>query len=167
MKSADSVVSEQPAPGVCNSTAIRKAARRLTRFYDACMAATELRATQYTSLALLASRGRVTMAALADILSMDRATMGHNLRPLERDGLLTIEVGRHDRREREISLSSLGVKREAQGKTHWLKAQATFEEAFGKSDALAMRRIMARIAALDLDADAEPKKQPSMPKAPR
>ncbi len=153
------VSGEQVPPGVCNSTAIRKAARRLTRFYDACMADTELRTTQYTILNLLAARGSTTMAALADILSMDRATMGHNLRPLEREGLITIQVGRQDRREREITLSSLGVKREAQGKACWLKAQAKFEEAFGKDNALAMRRIMARIVALDLDTDEDPKQK--------
>jgi DNA-binding MarR family transcriptional regulator len=123
------------------------------------MADTELRTTQYTILNLLAARGSTTMAALADILSMDRATMGHNLRPLEREGLITIQVGRQDRREREITLSSLGVKREAQGKACWLKAQAKFEEAFGKDNALAMRRIMARIVALDLDTDEDPKQK--------
>lgn len=144
---------DQPSPGVCNSTAIRKAARRMTRFYDACMAETDLRATQYTILSLLASQGSVTMATLAEMLSMDRATIGHNLRPLEREGLVTIEVGQRDRREREVALSSLGVRREKEGKVHWRKAQARFEEAFGKDDALAMRRLMARIAALDLEVD--------------
>ncbi|WP_198085171.1 MarR family winged helix-turn-helix transcriptional regulator [Variovorax sp. E3] len=147
-------------PGVCNSTAIRKAARRLTRFYDACMAGTDLRATQYTILNLLAARGSTTMATLADMLSMDRATMGHNLRPLEREGFITIEVGRLDRRAREIALTPFGIKREAQGKASWLRAQATFEEAFGKEDALAMRRIMARITALDLDAGESPPSPP-------
>jgi DNA-binding MarR family transcriptional regulator len=140
-------------PGICNNTALRKAARRLTRFYDACMAETGLRATQYTILSLLAAKGPITMAALADLLSMDRATMGHNLRPLERDGLVTIEVGREDRREREVSLSRLGVKTEAQSKPSWLKAQVHFEQEFGKEDALAMRRLMARIAKLELSAD--------------
>ena|ERR1700761_1569852 len=142
-------------PGVCNNTALRKAARRLTRFYDACMAETGLRATQYTILSLLASRGPTTMAALADVLSMDRATMGHNVRPLERDGLITIQVGREDRRERELALSTLGAKIEAQSKPSWQKAQARFEKEFGTADALAMRRFMARIVQLDLTMDQE------------
>jgi DNA-binding MarR family transcriptional regulator len=137
-------------PGVCNNTALRKAARRVTRFYDACMAETGLRATQYTILSLLASRGPTTMAVLADLLSMDRATMGHNLRPLERDGLITIRVGREDRREREVALSHAGRSTEAKSKPSWQKAQACFEQEFGRDDALAMRRLMARIAELDL-----------------
>jgi DNA-binding MarR family transcriptional regulator len=142
-------------PGVCNNTALRKAARRLTRFYDACMAETGLRATQYAILSLLASRGPTTMAALADRLSMDRATMGHNLRPLERDGLVTIQVGREDRREREVALSDAGAQMELQSKPSWLKAQGCFEQEFGQEDALAMRRLMIRIAQLDLSVDQE------------
>jgi DNA-binding MarR family transcriptional regulator len=137
-------------PGVCNNTALRKAARRLTRFYDACLAETGLRSTQYAILNLLAARGPTTMATLANLLSMDRATMGHNLRPLERDGLITIQVGRKDRREREVALAALGARIEAEGKPLWLKAQACFEKEFGADDALAMRRLMARIAHLDL-----------------
>jgi DNA-binding MarR family transcriptional regulator len=142
-------------PGICNNTALRKAARRLTRFYDACMAQTGLRATQYTILSLLAAHGPTTMAKLADLLFMDRATMGHNLRPLERDGLVTIQIGRADRRDREIALSSLGARTEAQSKPAWQNAQVRFEKAFGKSDALAMRRMMVRIAHLELSAEQE------------
>jgi len=134
-------------PGICNNTALRKAARRLTRFYDACMAETGLRATQYAILNLLATRGPTNMAVLADLLSMDRATMGHNLRPLERDGLVIIQI----LREREVVLSSVGVNIEARSKPSWLKAQASFEKEFGKQDALAMRRMMARVTQLELD----------------
>jgi DNA-binding MarR family transcriptional regulator len=141
--------------GACNNTALRKAARRISRFYDACMAQTGLRGTQYAILNLLATHGPTTMAALADLLSMDRATMGHNLRPLERDGLVTIQVGRADRREREVALSSTGIEIEAQCKPFWQKAQARFEEAFGKEEALAMRRTMAQVERLELAVDQE------------
>ncbi|HWL86531.1 MAG TPA: MarR family winged helix-turn-helix transcriptional regulator [Polyangiaceae bacterium] len=137
-------------PGVCNNTAVRRAARNLTRFYDACMAESNMRATQYSILNLLANKGPMTMAALAELLTMDRATIGHNLRPLERDGLVTIEVGRVDRREREVGLSGLGRQREKESKPYWLKAQKQFEKEFGAEDALAMRRLMARIAKMPL-----------------
>ena len=142
-------------PGICNNTALRKAARRITRFYDACMAETGLRATQYAILSLLSDRGPTTMAALAALLSMDRATMGHNLRPLERDGLVELQVGRLDRRQREVVLTDQGTQRAAEGRPAWLKAQASFEAQFGMEDALAMRRMMARIVQLDLESGPE------------
>ncbi len=144
--------STDPEPPRCNNTALRKAGRHLTRFYDACMAEAGLRTTQYAILNLLADRGPMTMAGLAALLTMDRATMGHNLRPLERDGLVEIRIGRTDRREREVSLSEQGRQREAEGRPLWLKAQRRFERAFGAEDAKAMRRIMARIAAMELEA---------------
>lgn len=137
-------------PEVCNSTAIRKAARHLGRFYDQCLAQADLRNTQYAILNLLATRGPLTIAELAEHLVTDRATMGHNLRPLERDGLIRISIGRQDRREREITLTDAGVKMEAAGRKAWQRAQQQFEAVFGKEDALAMRRIMHRITTLDL-----------------
>lgn len=136
-------------PGRCNNTAVRKAARHLTRFYDSCLAKVGLRGTQYAILNLLAQYGPTTMSTLAEKLTMDRATMGHNLRPLERDGLITISVGLTDRREREIALSDLGRLREAEGKKQWLMAQKHFEKEFGVEDALAMRRVMQRIAMME------------------
>jgi DNA-binding MarR family transcriptional regulator len=139
-----------PAPGRCNSTAIRKAARHLGRFYDACLAKTGLRATQFAILNLLAQHGPATMAALAERLTMDRATMGHNLRPLERDGLVTIRVGAVDRREREVALSDLGRRSEAAGRVEWSRAQKLFEKQFGAEDAMAMRRVMDRITRMEL-----------------
>jgi len=89
------------------------------------------------------------MSVLAEKLTMDRATMGHNLRPLERDGLVTISIGAQDRREREIALSDLGRLREAEGQKQWLMAQKHFEKEFGAEDALAMRRVMQRIAMME------------------
>lgn len=139
-------------PGICNSTAIRKAARHLGRFYDGCMAQTDLRITQYAMLNLIATRGMLSIAELAEALVTDRATMGHNLRPLERDGLLTIAVGASDRREREITLTDAGKAKEAAGRVAWENAQRQFEAAFGKEDALAMRRIMLRVTTLELEA---------------
>lgn len=139
------------SPGICNSTAIRKAARHLGRFYDGCMAQTDLRITQYAILNLIAARGMMSIAALAEALVTDRATMGHNLRPLERDGLIIIGVGAKDRREREITLTDAGKTKEAEGRVAWERAQQQFEAIFGKEDALAMRRIMYRVTTLDLE----------------
>jgi len=136
--------------GRCNNTAVRKAARHLTRFYDAHLSRVGLRGTQYAILNLLAQHGPSTMAALAAKLTMDRATMGHNLRPLERDGLITIRMGQVDRREREVDLSELGQQREREGRAEWSAAQILFEAEFGIEDALAMRRIMARITRLEI-----------------
>ena len=62
---------------------------------------------------------------------MDRATVGHNLRPLERDELITVAVSEADRRVRIVSITDEGLKRVAVGRPGWDRAQAEFESYFG------------------------------------
>ncbi|WP_426440640.1 MarR family winged helix-turn-helix transcriptional regulator [Bradyrhizobium genosp. P] len=118
-------------PEKCNCNEVRRAARHLSRFYDMALAPVGLRATQHTLLRHLADFGPSTMAQLAQRMAMDRATMGHNLRPLERDGLLKIAIDDNDRRSRAVSITSLGRERLRQARPFWRQAQSTFEAAVG------------------------------------
>jgi DNA-binding MarR family transcriptional regulator len=52
-------------------------------------------------------------------MTMDRATVGHNLRPLERDELITVAVSEADRRVRIVSITDEGLKRVAAGRPGW------------------------------------------------
>jgi len=87
-------------PAGCNCLALRQAARHVTQFYDQFLAASGLRATQYSILARLQRRGPMSINALAAELVMDRTTLGRNILPLQRDGLISIRPGRIDRRSR-------------------------------------------------------------------
>jgi DNA-binding MarR family transcriptional regulator len=136
-------------PGLCNCTKVRRAARHITRFYDACLSESGVRVTQYAILGHLKHRGPKTMLELADLMTMDRATVGHNLRPLERDGLVTIEVSKTDRRARIVSVTNAGLERIALGRPGWDRAQAEFETQFGVRDAAAMRRMMDQMVGCD------------------
>ena len=49
----------------CNCMSLRKAARRISNFYDAMLSPTGLRATQYSILALLNELGAVSINDLA------------------------------------------------------------------------------------------------------
>lgn len=137
-------------PEICNCSSLRQAARHVTRYYDHCLAPTGLRATQYSILSMLAANGPSSMSDLAGWMVMDRATVGHNLRPLERDGLLGIEIDPTDRRARRVSLSKEGKKRERAARKYWERAQAHFEQEFGIAEALSMRSISSRVAGLAL-----------------
>ena len=59
------------------------------------------------------------MLELAELMTMDRATVGHNLRPLERDELITVAVSEADRRVRIVSITDEGLKRVAAGRPGW------------------------------------------------
>src|SRR5271169_439339 len=97
-----------PAENLCNVTALRKATRHVSQLYDAMLAPTGLRSTQRAILVYVARYGSPTMGELATALVLDRSALNHNLKPLERDGLLQIVVDRDDRRSRRILLSKQG-----------------------------------------------------------
>ena len=146
LPAAHDSVAESP----CNCAAIRQAARRVTRLYDQALAPIGLRITQYPILAWLAASGPVTMNVLADRMVMDRATLGHNLRPLEAQGLVTMTTG-EDRRSRMVTLTDTGRRKLRDARPAWNAAQATFEAAFGPADSAALRATMVRLARLDFN----------------
>src|ERR1700730_4255573 len=80
-------------PEDCNCLAVRQAPRHITRFYDQFLPASGLRTTQFSILAKLRRLGPMTINALAADMVMDRTTLGRNIRPLERDGLIAVERG--------------------------------------------------------------------------
>ncbi len=93
----------------CNSWALRKAARRVTQAYDEVMASSGVRSTQFAVLALIAERPGLSINDLAGLMVMDRTTTGKNLRPLERDGLISIVAAPDDRRSRRVNLTKRGL----------------------------------------------------------
>lgn len=135
---------------LCNCTAIRKAARHMTRFYDACLAEVGLRGTQYIILRALTSGGPLTINDLANFMVMDRTTVTHNIKPLLRDGLIAIEVDPNDRRSRIVDLTSDGRRRVQEGLSAWTKAQKQFEKKFGRDRARAMRKVMSEVTSTEL-----------------
>ena len=130
----------------CHCHALRQATRRVTQLYDHALAPLGLRATQYALLLEVERRGPITLIPLADALIMDRATLGHNIRPLEAEGYLALSVGR-DRRSREVSLTRSGRKILARAKPLWRRAQAIFEAEIGADEAAGLQTLLRRVAA--------------------
>lgn len=134
---------------MCCSTALRKATRRVTQLYDEALAPVGLRSTQYSILMELSRRGREapTLQVLADALVMDRSALGHTLRPLERDGLLALQHGESDRRQRQVVLTRKGQALVARAQPLWQRAQDRFCEVFGEAEAAILRITLLDIAA--------------------
>ena len=139
-------------PEVCNCFAVRSAARHVTQFYDQLLEPTGLRITQYSILAMLKRLGPLTINALAKVLQTDRTTLGRNILPLERDGLIRIEQGASDRRAKELHLTTAGEKRLQAARPAWLKAQATFESSFGPKRAETLRALLRALVASEFGA---------------
>ena len=83
----------------CICTMIRNASRQITMMYDAALSPVDLRITQFTVLRILRKLGPLSVTRLADAGGLDRSTMGRNLDPLERRGLVGFTQGR-DQRQR-------------------------------------------------------------------
>jgi DNA-binding MarR family transcriptional regulator len=132
----------------CLATAMRKASRRLTQLYDDALEPSGLRSTQLAILAELNRRSKEppTVAELANALVMDRSALGHNLRPLEREGFIALIEGEEDRRRRHVALTSHGQARFQEAMKLWQKAQDHFLEVFGTSEAATLRATLLGIA---------------------
>jgi DNA-binding MarR family transcriptional regulator len=139
-----------PSPESCNCFAVRAAARRVTQCYDHFLSPAGLSACQFSILARLKRNGPLTITELADNMFMDRTTLGRNVLPLERDGLIKIEAAVSDRRAKALHLTNAGERRLQAGLEAWSRAQAHFERSFGVKRAAELRAMLRAVAASDL-----------------
>ena len=131
-----------PTPEECNCFAVRATARHVSQSYDQFLAPAGLRTTQFSILTKLKRKGPVTINTLAEDMVMDRTTLGRNILPLERDGLIRIEPSASDRRAKELHLTKAGEKRLQAALKGWSQAQARFETAFGAKRAADLRALL-------------------------
>ena len=131
----------------CNCSAVRAAARHITQAYDQFLAPTGLRTNQFSILAKLKRKGPLTINALAEEMVMDRTTLGRNILPLERDGLIRIAPAASDRRAKELHLTKAGEQRFQAARKGWAAAQAHFEAAYGAKRAAELRGLLRAVVA--------------------
>lgn len=160
MKSTPKRVAEPAAPlaadkGQCNCTALRKATRRVSQLYDSVLVPCGLRSTQRSILIHIARAGVPTMGELAAALVLDRSALAHNLKPLERDGLVVIDVSVDDRRSRVVRLTKNGEDKLRQSTSLWQSAQDRFEHTYGTEKAEALRKTLNFIASAEFGDDFE------------
>jgi DNA-binding MarR family transcriptional regulator len=152
-------------PEECNCFVVRSAARHVTQLYDQMLAPVDLHVTQFSILAKLKRLGPVTINALAKEMLMDRTTLGRNILPLEREGLIGIEASADDRRAKNLHLTKAGDKRLQAAHAAWSEAQARFETRFGAKRAADFRAMLRAVIASDFSAG--PSKGPAPARAPK
>lgn len=128
-----------PEDGRCNFTALRKATRRVSQLYDAVLAPCGLRSTQWSVLIHIGRAGKPTQTELADSLALDYSALAHNLKPLERDGLVEIVADKDDKRSRRVILTQTGRSKVAESLVLWERAQYSLEAIIGVQKAKALR----------------------------
>lgn len=108
-----------------------------------------IKSTQYSILSEVergSAAGSVTMSELAAAMVMDRSTLGHNLRPLERDELVILRLAQDDRRKRYVELTRQGRTQLQRARRLWRQAEGRFEAIFGKEPAAELRLVLMSIA---------------------
>lgn len=134
----------------CNCFALRKAARQVTRFYDAHLEPAGLQVTQFLTLAALREVGGVAVHALAGRLDIERTAMGKMAGFLERDGLITIRPAPTDGRSRLIEPTEEGRRIHAKASPLWRQAQREFEQLNGADKVAALRQGLAELVVGDM-----------------
>jgi hypothetical protein len=92
----------------------------------------------------------MTINVLAGDRVMDRTTLGRNILPLQRDGLIVVERGSRDRRSKTPRLTDSRVARFRAASKRWVHAQRHFEAAFGAKRTKDLRALLHTVAATDL-----------------
>jgi DNA-binding MarR family transcriptional regulator len=114
------------------------------------MAAIGLRSSQFSILTKLKRLGPLKINALAAAMGMDRSTLGRNILPLERDGLIRIGQAEGDLRSKEVSLTPAGSEKQRAGRRYWEAAQAGFEATFGPARSAELRALLGAVVKTEL-----------------
>jgi len=127
----------------CACANLRRAARAVTRDYEAALKGTGLTPTQHTLLQALDLLGLSPQGALGELLAIDSTTLTRTLRPLERAGW--VRGSGADRREVRWALTPLGRRRLERARPAWERAQARLRTRLG---AETWARLAADLAAV-------------------
>jgi DNA-binding MarR family transcriptional regulator len=112
----------------------------MSRHYDAHLAPTGLRITQFLTLATLDTAPSATMLELAESLDVEATAIGKMTGTLERDGLVTIRRSPTDGRSRIVQLTAEGRDRLYQAVPLWREAQRQFDALNGSEVINAFRQ---------------------------
>ena len=111
---------------------LRKASRIVTQVYDEALRPIGIRPSQLYILVCTSSMQPATVNRLAEATVTDRTTLTRNLKPLQKQGLVRIELGK-DRREREVTLTGKGRGMIKKAYPIWEKVQGRMAKAIGKN----------------------------------
>lgn len=129
----------------CLCLAAQRAARALARRFDAAFRPLGLTNGQFSMMMALNRPDPPSIGSLATFLAMDRSTLTANLKPLEKRGLVKVEIDTADRRSRRLTLTNSGRKLLRQAVPIWARAHADVDQGLG-ADAAGLREGLRRLA---------------------
>jgi DNA-binding MarR family transcriptional regulator len=129
------------APRGCTNLKLRQAGRLVTRHYEAFVAPTGLKITQYSLLSYVVKLGPLRAGELAAAMQLDASTLTRNLRPLLQQGWVQMHPG-DDARSRVIEATEAGRGLRAQAQRAWKRAQLALNERLGTARVAALHTLL-------------------------
>jgi DNA-binding MarR family transcriptional regulator len=128
-------------PQGCTNLKLRQLSRAVTRHYDAYIAHTGLKNTQYSLLSHVVLLGPLRPGELARRMKLDASTLTRNLHPLVAAGWIEIGPG-DDERSRAVQATDAGRRIRIEGQKAWKQAQLALNERLGLDRVAALHALI-------------------------
>ena len=121
----------------CLCLHLQRAARALARRFDDALRPLGMTSGQFSMMMALNRPEPPSIGSVASLLSMDRTTLTAALKPLQRRGLVEVEIDSGDRRGRRLKLTAEGGALLARAVPIWREAHVGLESSLkGEADRL-------------------------------
>jgi DNA-binding MarR family transcriptional regulator len=142
-------------PKGCTNLKLRQLSRAVTRHYDAYVAPTGLKNTQYSLLSHIVLLGPIKPSELAARMRVEASTLTRNLQPLVAQGWVVQGPG-EDARSRLIEATDAGRDKRAEAQRAWKQAQLALNARLGDERIVALHQLIDDcMAVLDATDDEE------------
>jgi len=128
-------------PRGCTNLKLRQLSRAVTRHYDAYVAKTGLKNTQYSLLSHVVLLGPIQPVELARRMKLEASTLTRNLRPLVAQGWVEVGPG-VDARSRSISATADGRAKRAEAQRAWKQAQLALNDRLGEARVVRLHELL-------------------------
>jgi DNA-binding MarR family transcriptional regulator len=139
-------------PQGCTNFRLRHLMRQVARHYDAEVAKSGLKSTQYSLLSHVLHLGPLRPVDLAKAMGVDASTLTRNLKPMTAAGWLVQSEG-PDARSRLIEITDDGRKKRTEAQRRWRTAQEELNDLLGVERVMALHTLVDESIALLQAAD--------------
>lgn len=126
--------------GVCACTALRRAARSATQFYDLVLQPTGLKTTQFIALKNIGDAGELEQWRFAKQQALAVETLSRRLAVLRKRGLVSARIG-GNHGERIYSLTEAGKQALGKALPYWERAQRRLNATLGDAELRLLLRL--------------------------
>ncbi len=134
-------MAEVVKPQGCTNLKLRELGRVVTRHYDAYVAPTGLKNSQYSLLSHVVLLGPIRPGELASRMRLDASTLTRNLQPLVAAGWVEQGPG-DDARSRSVVATEAGRAKRTEAQRVWKQAQLALNARLGNERVAALHALL-------------------------